>query len=134
MSGDLRTILLIDPSTESRALHADALRRDGFNVVAVADCDVALKVLTAPTLPQLIVTSFDIHTREECLAFCERLNSDVRTRTVPVLLTSEYIDRDDMVRATDLRVLTVTVAPRDGAKLTGAVRGVLAVGEERRSA
>jgi DNA-binding response OmpR family regulator len=128
MSVHSGAILLIDPSDDARALHADALRTAGFDVVSVADCESAVQTLTTLT-PELIIVSFDPRTRDECLTFCTRLKEDARIRVVPVLLTSASIDEDDMRRATDLRVLSLIVSPLDGAKLTSAVRGVMAVSE-----
>jgi CheY-like chemotaxis protein len=129
MSGNSSAILLIDPSDDSRALHADSLRRAGFRVVAVTDCDAGFKTLTTLT-PQLIIASFNPLTRDECLAFCERLKTDAQTRAVPIFLTSHAINRDDLRRAMDTRVLVLSLAsPLDDMKLTSAVRGVLAVGD-----
>lgn len=131
MSAASRALLLIDPGDETRALHADALRHVGFDVLAVDDCETALEALTTLT-PQLIIASFNPRTREECLAFCERLKADPRTRSVPILLTSHAINRDDLRRATDTSALVLSLAsPLDHMKLTSAVRGMLAVGEPR---
>jgi CheY-like chemotaxis protein len=130
MSRDLKAILLIDPSVDSRSLHADALRRDGLGVVAVADCNAAVAALATLT-PQLIIASFDPRTRDECLAFCERLQVEARTRSVPILLTSDAIGGDDMRRATNTNALVLSLgSPLDETKLTSAVRGVLAVEDD----
>jgi two-component system, chemotaxis family, chemotaxis protein CheY len=113
-------------------VYADALRNAGFTVVMTPDCTVALYALSEVT-PQIVVASFHPGTHDECLVFCERLKSDSRTRAIPILLTSENINRDDLQRATDISVLGVSIGPQDGAKMTSAVRGVLAVAEGRAS-
>jgi CheY-like chemotaxis protein len=120
---------LVDPNLDSGAHHADALRRNGYSVVVVADCDAALIALTRLT-PRVIIVNFDSRTRDHCLAFCDRLKADVQTRAVPVLLTSDAINRDDLRRATNTKALVLSLgSPLDEMKLTSAVRGVLAVGE-----
>jgi CheY-like chemotaxis protein len=129
MSGNGRTILLIEPNDDARALHADALRREGFSVVAVANCEDALESLST-LIPQLIVASYDHLTSNPCLTFCEQLKADSRTREVPVLLTSHDFNREDVRRATETKALVLSLtSPLDDVKLTSAVRGVLAVSE-----
>ena len=122
-------MLLLEANADSRRVYTDALRSAGFTVVAAPDCATALYAL-AEVIPQILIASFDSHTHDECLAFCERLKSDPRTRAIPILLTSETIDSADLQRATDLKVLGVAIGPHDEAKMTGAVRGVLAVTDE----
>ena len=83
--------------------------------------------------PQIVIASFDPRTHDECFAFCERLKADTRRKTIPILLTSAIINGEDLQRATDMSVLGLTVGPHDGAKMLAAVKGVLAVAEERAS-
>jgi CheY-like chemotaxis protein len=128
MRGASTIVLLIEPKDESRVVHANALRRAGFTVVAVPDCMAGLYAI-AEVIPQIIVASFDPRTRDECFAFCERLKDDTRTKAIPILLTTETISIDDLQRATDLNALGVAVGPNDEAKITGAVQGVLAVAQ-----
>lgn len=56
-----------------------------------------------------------------------RLKTDTRTRTIPVLLTSATINGDDLQRATEMKVLGMTVGPHEGAKMLAAVKTVAAV-------
>jgi DNA-binding response OmpR family regulator len=128
MLGASTIVLLIEPKDDSRAAHADTLRRAGFTVVVVPDCAVGLYAIAEVT-PQIIVASFDPRTRDECFAFCERLQDDSRTKAIPILLMAETISTDDLQRATDMKALGVAVGPDDQAKITGAVQGVLAVAE-----
>jgi CheY-like chemotaxis protein len=132
MSGTSSVVLLIEPDASSRTAYAEALRNNGFTVIMAPDCAAGLYALSEVT-PQIVVASFHPATHDECLAFCERLRSDSRTRPIPILLTSEAINGDDLQRATDLSVLGVSIGPQDGAKMTSAVRGVLAVAEGRAS-
>jgi CheY-like chemotaxis protein len=125
MSGTSSVVLLIEPTDEPRTVYADALRGSGFTVIVVPDCQAALYALAELT-PQIIIVSFDSRTHDESLAFCGRLKADSRTRAIPILLMSEAIDGDDLRRANEMKVLGVTVGRRDGAKITGAVQGVLA--------
>jgi two-component system, chemotaxis family, chemotaxis protein CheY len=121
-------VLVIGADGSSREQYAEALRGAGFTVVTAADCEAAFETVTSLT-PQLVVVSFHPGTRDDALALCQHLKSDSRTRAVPILLTSEAIDADDLRRATDMSVLGLTIGPRDGTKLVSAVRGVLAVSE-----
>jgi PleD family two-component response regulator len=98
--------------------------------MAVPDCAAGRYVLSEVS-PQIVIVSFEPRTHDECLALCEQLRGDSRTEAIPILLTSETLDGDDLQRATDMRVLGVAVGPQDQAKITGAVRGVLAVAEGR---
>jgi CheY-like chemotaxis protein len=125
MSGTSGVVLLIEPTDESRIAYADALSDSGFTVAAVPDCTAALHALAEVT-PQIVIVTFDPQTHDECLAFCGRLKGDPRLRAIPILLTSETIDGDDLRRANEMKVLGMIVGRRDAAKLTGAVRGVLA--------
>jgi len=126
VSGTSSVVLLIHPDDNSRAVYGDVLRNGGFTVVTAPDCAAGLYALSELT-PEIVVASFDPQTRDECLAFCERLKSDARTRAIPILLTSETIDGADLQRATDISVLGVSIGPHDGAKMTSAIHGVLAV-------
>jgi CheY-like chemotaxis protein len=130
MPGASTIVLLIEPKDESRAVHADALRRAGFTVIAVPDCAAGLYAVAEVT-PQIVVASYNPRTRDECFAFCERLKDGSRTKAIPVLLTAETITTDDLQRATDMKVLGVAAGPDDEVKITGAVRGVLAVAQTR---
>jgi two-component system, chemotaxis family, chemotaxis protein CheY len=130
MPGASTIVLLIEPKDESRAVHADALRRAGFAVIAVPDCATGLYAVAEVT-PQIVVASYNPRTRDECFALCERLKDDSRTKAIPVLLTAETITTDDLQRATDMKVLGVAAGPDDEVKITGAVRGVLAVAQTR---
>ena len=132
MSETSGVVLLIHPDDNSRAVYADALRNAGFTVVMAPDCAAGLYAISEVT-PQIVVASFDRHTHDECLVFCERLKGDSRTRAIPILLTSETIDGADLQRATDMKVLGIAIGPHDEAKITGAVRGVLAVADGRAS-
>jgi len=132
MSGTSGVVLLVHPDDNSRAVYGDALHDAGFTVVMAPDCTVGLYALSEVT-PQIVVASFNPHTHDECLAFCERLKADSRTRAIPVLLTSEIITGDDLRRATDISVLGLSIGQQDGAKMISAVRGVLAVAEGRAS-
>jgi PleD family two-component response regulator len=132
MPSHTRAILLIDSRVDSRAHHAESLQRDGFTVVSVANCDDAFVALTT-LAPQLIIVSFDARTRDDCLAFCQQLKADAPTRAVPILLTSDTINGDDLRRATNSQALVLSLcSPLEDTKLTSAVRGVLAVGEDSR--
>jgi CheY-like chemotaxis protein len=132
MSGTSSVVLLIEPNDDSRAVYAAALRKAGFTVVATPDCASGLYAVAEVT-PQVVIAGYNLRTRDECLAFCERLKAESRTRAIPILLTSETINGDDLQRATDMKVLGIAVGPHDEAKMTAAVRAVLAVAEERAS-
>ena len=132
MSGTSGVVLLIRPDDNSRAVYGNALRNAGFTVIMAPDYAAGLYALTEVT-PQIVIVSFDPHTHDECLAFCERLKADSRTRAIPMLLTSETADGADLQRAMDMKVLGIAIGPHDEAKITGAVRGVLSVADERAS-
>jgi two-component system, chemotaxis family, chemotaxis protein CheY len=132
MSGTSSVVLLIEPNDDSRAVYAAALRNAGFTVIVTPDCAAGLYALAEVT-PQIVIASFNLQTHDQFLAFCERLKADSRTRAIPILLTSETINGDDLQRATDMKVLGIAVGPHDEAKMTAAVRGVLAVAEGRAS-
>jgi CheY-like chemotaxis protein len=133
MSDTPREILLIAPRADSLLGYVDALKRAGFTVVAVTSCRAARRSLDIVT-PRLIIASFDVRTREECLEFVERVKRDPRTRDIPILLTSAFVTHDDLQRATDINVLGVAAGVHDGEKIAAAVRGVLTATAGRRSA
>jgi CheY-like chemotaxis protein len=125
-------VLLIEPNDTSRAVYADALHASGFTVVAVADTAAALYAVREMT-PQIVIARFDPGTHDECFTLCERLKEDSRTRDIPILLASAGISAQDLGRATAISVLGVSIGPHDGAKMTSAVRGVLAVAQAPQS-
>jgi DNA-binding response OmpR family regulator len=129
MSGT-SSVVLIEPNDDLRAVYASALRDSGFIVVAVPDCAAADYVIAEIT-PQIVVVSFEPRTHDGCIAFCQRLKADPATRDIAILLTSDTITGDDLQRAIEMKVLGLTVGPHDEAKMTAAVRGMLAVIEGR---
>jgi CheY-like chemotaxis protein len=130
MSGSSSVVLLIEPNDELRGVYAAALRGSSFTVVAVPDCAAAHYVIAEIT-PQIVIVSFEPRTHDHCIAFCQRLKADPATRDIAILLTSDTITHDDLQRATEMMVLGLTVGPHDEAKMTAAVRGMLAVIEGR---
>ena len=128
MSGTSRVVLLIEPDEKSSTVYADALRGSGFTVVVVPDTAEAADALME-IAPQIIIARFDPRTHDECFALCERLKADARTTAIPLLLTSAGMSANDLERATHISVLGVSIGPRDGGKITSAVRGVLAAAE-----
>jgi CheY-like chemotaxis protein len=133
VAGTSSVVLLIEPKDDARAAHAGALRRAGFTVVAVADCTAGLNAVSE-RIPHIVVASFNPQVRDECVALCERLQGDPRTKAVPIVLTAETINTDELQGATEKTILGIAVGPHDEAKIIGAVRGVLAVSGERISA
>jgi len=129
MSGT-SSVVLIEPNDELRGVYAAALRESRFTVIAVPDCAAAHYVIAEIT-PQIVIVSFESRTHDECIAFCKRLKADRATRDIAILLTSDTITVEDLQRATEIKVLGMTVGPHDEAKMTAAVRGMLAVIEGR---
>lgn len=127
MSDNSGTVLLLEPDDMSRARYHSALRDAGFDVAPVNDCAAALHALTV-TVPRLVIAGFDAQTHDECVALCEQLRTDPRTSGIPIILTSESIDADELRRATGMSVLGLAIGPNDARKLVSAVRGVLAGG------
>jgi two-component system, chemotaxis family, chemotaxis protein CheY len=118
-------VLLIEAHDDTRVRYEHALRDAGFDADAIAEYSTALRVL-AQLRPSVIVAGFHRDTRDECLAFCQRLKADSRMRAIPIVLVSGSIDQDDLQRAMDISLLALAVPPLDGSKLVGAVKGVLA--------
>jgi CheY-like chemotaxis protein len=125
-------VILLERDDESRSVYEEALRRAGLSVVAVSTCDDAFEASTYAH-PRVIVANFDANTRAQCVALCERLKGDGRTRAVPVILASTNIDDADIRKATDAHVLALALRPLHAKKLVAAVRGVLVVADGRES-
>src|SRR5688572_530547 len=96
-------VFLLEPHTDERQRYAQALRREGYEVISFAESDEALASATDRP-PRIIVASFDSHTREDRFVLCLRLKAHPHLRSVPVLLTSPNIDDVDLHRATDLKL------------------------------
>lgn len=125
------TVLLVVSSDDVRRAFSQALCPSQFQLMIVPDAHNAFD--TAVTRkPDVIVATFDPDHRDDRLDLCRRICADSHTRDIPILLTSETIDVEDVRLATKAGALALAAHPLDGAKLVGAIRGVLAARERRR--
>jgi two-component system, response regulator, stage 0 sporulation protein F len=130
-------ILLVEDDFELRSILAGALRRHGYAVVEAAHGDEALEWLgpgvldgVARRLPALVVSDirmpyFSGLEIVQCL--------QLTRRKVPVILITGFGDPDTHVLAHALGASCVLDKPFDVEDLLGAVHGLLAPGEPRRS-
>ena len=121
-----RSVLLLDSCPESRSAYIDALEAAELTLITAANDEEAFAT-ACERAPELAVVIFDSATRAQRFAFCERLKSDPRTRSLAVLLGSADLDESDVRRATDLAVLATALPPGQGAKLLAAIWGILSV-------
>jgi CheY-like chemotaxis protein len=82
----LRTILLAEDDPHIRRVSEVALRRDGFDVCAVADGLRALRELEARRFDLVVLDG--MMPSLDGVEVCRRIKEDPRTRDVPVVLLS----------------------------------------------
>ena len=90
-------VLIIDGHEDTRALYALALSANGFEVVAVADGAEAFN-RAWQIHPDIIVTDLPMPNCDGG-RFLQDLKQDARTRNIPVVAMSAYVQRSPGDRA-----------------------------------
>ena len=120
-----RSVLLVEARDDSRTTYAQALRTAGLDVVRVRDSHAALEALKG-FVPRVLVAGLYPRTREDHLKLCRDIRSQSDTGQIPIVLTTERLQAQDVELATNPGALVLTATQRDAAKLVAAVNGVLA--------
>jgi two-component system, cell cycle response regulator DivK len=90
-------VLVVEAHEDTRALYALALSANGFEVVAVADGRDAFK-RAWEIHPDIIVTDLPMPNCEGW-QFLQDLKQDARTRDIPIVAVSGYVERTPRARA-----------------------------------
>ena len=120
-----RTLLLVEDDTEMRRMLAAALRRDGHQVIDLANGDDALDWLGPGVLdgdleriPDLVVSDV----RLPYFTGLEILESlQIAKRRIPVILITGFPDHDTYVQAAELGAECVLEKPFDLGELRAAI-------------
>jgi len=105
-----KSILLVEDDADLVELATRWLERDGYAVRSVTDGQVALDLLAADPLPDLVlldvmlphITGFDV---------LKRLRADARTRELPVVLVTSLTREKDEKRGRELGATDYIVKP-----------------------
>lgn len=104
MAGDLKTILLVEDNSDDEQLTLRAMRKmDIPSVIRVArDGAEALEFIFGPTqglrLPDLVLLDLKLP-KISGLEVLDRIRSDERTRTLPVIILTSSDEERDIVTA-----------------------------------
>lgn len=114
--GNLKqNIVVIDDDGETRALYADILRGEGFEVREAVDGLDGLEKITQ-MVPDAVLTGI-IMPRMDGFSLVESLKRNVMTANLPVIFLSHMGREDDRVRAQTLGVndffVTTMMPPRE---------------------
>lgn len=105
-----KSILLVEDDADLVELVTHWLHRDGYAVRSVADGQLALDMLAADPLPDLVlldimiphVTGFDV---------LQKLRADARTRALPVVAMTSFSREKDIERGRELGANDYIVKP-----------------------
>ncbi|HWQ60179.1 MAG TPA: response regulator [Candidatus Fimivivens sp.] len=110
-----RNIIVIDDDGETRALYADMLREEGFEVREAVDGLDGLEKITQ-MVPDAVLTGI-IMPRMDGFGLVESLKRNVMTANLPVIFLSHMGREEDRVRAQSLGVndffVTTMMPPRE---------------------
>ncbi|MGE0717121.1 MAG: response regulator [Alphaproteobacteria bacterium] len=115
-----KTILLVEDDREIRGLVADLLRREGYQVLAVADAP-AMDVAIARRLPDFAILDLMLP-GEDGLSVCRRLRG---RGNLPILIVTAKGDPVDRVVGLELGADDYVVKPFDPRELLARVRALL---------
>lgn len=105
-----KSILLVEDDADLVELATHWLERDGYAVRSVADGQIALDLLAADPLPDLVlldvmiphVTGFDV---------LQKLRADARTHGLAVVMMTSFSREKDIARGRDLGANDYIVKP-----------------------
>jgi CheY-like chemotaxis protein len=105
-SDEVRVLLIEDDGTLAQ-MYRTKLERDGYTVQVAGDGEAALRMVDEQ-LPDLIFLDIRLP-RMGGLEFLERLRQSERTRNIPVVIVSNYSERELVDRGLQLGALEYLV-------------------------
>ncbi|HEY4025101.1 MAG TPA: response regulator [Candidatus Dormibacteraeota bacterium] len=105
-SDEVRVLLIEDDGTLAQ-MYRTKLERDGYTVQVAGDGEEALRLI-AEHLPDLIFLDIRLP-RMDGLTFLERLRETDRTQNIPVVIVSNYSERELVDRGYQLGALDYLV-------------------------
>lgn len=124
MTEDVKTILAIDDSRTMRSMLSASLRSAGFEVELAEDGEDGLARLE-DMRPDAIITDINMP-RLDGFGVIERVRSDQRLKTTPILVLTTESAAELKLRAKRAGATGWIVKPFDQAKLVGALRKLVA--------
>src|SRR5579864_5284112 len=117
----LSTALVVDDDSETRSLVRLILETEGYAVVEAAHGEEALGLIGSNPVPDVIVTDLAMPILNG-VALIERLESEPRTATVPIVVVSA--SDEARVLETSGRVDAVVRKPFDATAFAECIRGL----------
>ncbi|CAN5533152.1 response regulator [soil metagenome] len=124
MTGDLKTILLVEDNADDEQLTLRAMRQsDVPNLIRVArDGAEALdRILNSDPLPDLVLLDLKLP-KLSGLEVLERLRKDERTKSLPVVILTSSDEERDILQSYDLGANSYVRKPVDFTEFIDAVR------------
>lgn len=120
---EAKTILLVDDSRTTLMMEEMLLKKEPYRVVKVADGAEAIEAaLESP--PDLILLDI-VMPEVDGFAVCERLRSEPRTASVPIIMVSTRGEAEHVERAFKTGCTDFVTKPIDGLELLAKVRSHL---------
>jgi two-component system phosphate regulon response regulator PhoB len=118
----IQTILLAEDDPHIRRVSEVALRRDGFDVVAVADGAEALRILEDRLFDVVVLDGMMPHV--DGLEACRRIQAAPRTARVPVVILSARSQNADEHSGRQAGAIGYIRKPFDALQLGQAIRRI----------
>jgi hypothetical protein len=123
-------VLLVEPSGPNHH-HAEMLRGAGFEVVTLPMVEITEDLLRDVS-PAIVAVELDSAHASDALGLNLRLLSELRQAVpVPIIVYGHGLSACDIERVARGGAMWLQLEPSDGAKLVGAIRGVLAAAESQ---
>ena len=120
--GEIVSVLLAEDDPHIRRVAEIALRRDGFEVVSVADGAEALQLLEDRLFDLVVLDGMMPHI--DGLETCRRLKADPRTAAVPVIMLSARSQNTDEHAGREAGAIGYIRKPFDALQLGREVRRI----------
>lgn len=122
-SAELMTILVVDDDPDTRTLLRLILETEGYSVVEAGHGEEALGMI-GPHVPDVVVTDLAMPVLNG-VALIERLRSEPRTATIPIVVVSAS-DEADALQSTG-RVKAVVRKPFDATAFAECIRAIATI-------
>jgi CheY-like chemotaxis protein len=121
----MKRVLIVEDEAALRELWLEALRDDGYDVVAAESADDAFARLDALTADLVVLDLLMPPMQMSGLELLARLHESPRWRGTPVIITSAIGQALDRETAARLGAREILVKPLRSAELLAAIRGVI---------
>jgi len=116
----LSTILVVDDDPDTRLLLRLILETDGHEIVEAGDGEAALALIDPNPLPDVIMTDLTMPMLNG-LGLIERLRSEARTASIPIVVVSANPDAAQALHASG-RIEAFVIKPFDASALASCIR------------